>query len=199
MADTLANTYGRVREWIGPRIIPVFADEVQWDDTANYEPLMMVQNQGETFMSRQYVPAGAPLPDTALGEESTDYWVHMSNWNAQVEGYRQEVLQYAQEVLTYSGAISALQNCLPIADFDSTNTVDARFDTVEGNITTINSDNWVTTNRIADENVTTAKIADANVTTAKIADGAVTFDKLAASVKNKLGNFYHSFNILLKK
>ena len=179
MTDSLANTQGRVREWIGPRIIPVFADEVQWSDESNYEPLMMVQNQGETFMSRQYVPAGAPLPNVENGQESTDYWVHMSNWNAQVEAYREEVMEYAQTVLGFSSDISDLQDALPIAEFDSVNTVKAAIDAINTAITAITANDWVTTARIADSNVTTGKINDAAITTNKIADDAVTTNKIA--------------------
>ena len=156
---------GRVREWIGPRIVPVFADVVEWDITSTYEPLVMVQHAGETFMTRQYVPAGIQLPDTAGSEESNDYWVHMSNWNAQVEYYR-------QEVLAFDGRIDALEDALPIADFDSTHTIDGRFDTIEAN-------GWVGTDRIADSAVTSAKIADGTIATADIADGAITSDKIA--------------------
>lgn len=104
------------RQYIGARYIPVFADPVEWDDNRTYEALTMVQHVGETFMSRQAVPIGAQLPDTEHGEESTDYWVHMSNWNAQVESYR-------QEVLAYNGRISTVEDDLPIAEFDSENTV----------------------------------------------------------------------------
>ena len=104
------------RQYIGARYIPVFADPVEWDNTRPYEALMMVQHVGETYMSRQAVPIGADLPDTGQGEESNEFWVHMSNWNAQVETYRQEVLQY-------NGRISTLENDLPLADFDNVNTV----------------------------------------------------------------------------
>ena len=156
---------GKVREYIGARYIPIFADPVEWDIDNTYDPLTMVQHEGETFMTRQYVPAGVQLPNTAGDEESNDYWVHMSNWNAQVEFYRQEVLQF-------DNRIDALEDALPISDFNAVNTVDGRFDTIEAN-------SWVTTDRLADENVTTAKIADDNVTTAKIADANVTTDKIA--------------------
>ena len=111
------------RQYIGARYIPVFADPVQWDNSKEYAYLTMVQNTGETYMSKQNVPIGAPLPDISQGEESTEFWVHMSNWNAQIETYRQEVLQY-------NGRISTLENDLPIADFDSTNTVSKEFETV---------------------------------------------------------------------
>lgn len=109
------------RQYIGARYIPVFADPVEWTDERTYEPLTMVQHLGETYMTKQAVPLGVQLPDTSQGEESNDYWVHMSNWNAQVETYRQEVLQY-------NGRISTLENDLPIADFDSTNTVKKAID-----------------------------------------------------------------------
>lgn len=109
------------RQYIGARYIPVFADPVEWDDTRPYEYLTMVQHEGETYMSKQNVPIGAPLPDISQDEESTEYWVHMSNWNAQVEAYR-------QEVLTYNGRISTLEDDLPITEFNDTNTVKAAID-----------------------------------------------------------------------
>ena len=109
------------RQYFGARYIPVFADPVEWTDERTYEPLMMVQHLGETYMTKQAVPLGVQLPDTSQGEDSNEYWVHMSNWNAQIETYRQEVLQY-------NGRISTLENDLPIADFDSTNTVKKAID-----------------------------------------------------------------------
>lgn len=105
-----------VRQYVGARYVPVFADPVQWSDTRTYEPLTMVQNAGETYMSRQHVPAGIQLPSVSTGEESNDYWVHMSNWNAQVEGYREEVLRYAEQVLGFDGRIEA--NSDAISDFN---------------------------------------------------------------------------------
>lgn len=116
---------GKVREYIGARYVPKFADPVEWDIDSTYEPLMMVQYQGETYMTKQYVPADIPLPNVGSGQESNDYWVHMSNWNAQVEGYREEVLRYADEVQTFDSRIDTLEDDLPTSSFDSTNTVAA--------------------------------------------------------------------------
>ena len=65
-------------QYIGPRIIPVFAPDVEWDASKTYDALTMVQHNGETFMSRQYVPIGIDLPDSGQSEEFNDYWVHMS-------------------------------------------------------------------------------------------------------------------------
>ena len=185
---------GRVREWIGPRIVPVFADEVEWDITSTYEPLIMVQHEGETFMSRQYVPAGIELPNTAGDEESNDYWVHMSNWNAQVEYYR-------QEVLAFDGRIDALEDGLPIANFDSTNTVKKRIDdlgallpesafdstnTIDARFDAIEANGWVTTDRINNNAITSSKIADGGIATVDIADSAIINDKIA---NNTIKNF----------
>ena len=163
-----------VREYIGARYVPVFADPIQWDNTLSYEPLTVVTDNGTSYVSRQSVP-----PGTAIDNES--YWVRWADYNAQLE-------EYIRQVQTYSASISALNDALPIADFDandtvkdaiddlgallptsafdSTNTVDARFDVIE-------ADSWVSTNRIADSAVTSGKIADGAVTSAKIADSTI--------------------------
>ena len=117
------------RQYIGARYIPVFADPVEWTDERTYEPLTMVQHLGETYMTKQAVPLGIQLPDTSQGQESNEYWVHMSNWNAQVETYRQEVLQY-------NGRISTLEDDLPIASFDSVDTVKKAIDGLQDQIGT---------------------------------------------------------------
>ena len=75
--------------YYGARYVPVFDGE--WDATKTYEPLTIVQYQGNSYTSRTYVPAGV-TPDT------TDYWAETGSYNAQVEQYRQEVLAYAKEV-----------------------------------------------------------------------------------------------------
>lgn len=166
-----------VREYIGARYVPVFADPIQWDNTLSYEPLTVVMNLGTSYVSRQSVPAGIAI-------DNETYWVRWADYNAQLE-------EYIRQVQTYSASINALNVALPIADFDaettvkdaldglnallpasafdSVNTVDARFDTIEAN-------SWVITDRIADANVTTSKIADANVTT----------EKLASTIQSKL-------------
>ena len=163
-----------VREYIGARYVPVFADPIQWDSTLSYEPLTVVTDNGTSYVSRQSVP-----PGTAIDNES--YWVRWADYNAQLE-------EYIRQVQTYSASISALNDALPIASFDdddtvkdaidavaallpgsafdSVNTVDARFDVIE-------ADSWVSTDRIAGNAVTTAKIADSAVTSAKIADGTI--------------------------
>lgn len=95
-------------QYIGARYVPVFADPIEWSADRPYEHLMMVQNQGKTYISRQAVPVGAPLPDD--GEQSNEYWVFLTNWNAQIEQYRQEVEQYQETVEQYDARIAANTN-----------------------------------------------------------------------------------------
>lgn len=71
-----------VREYVGARYVPIVVGE--WDKTHTYEPLMVVTYQGDSYTSRQYVPAGIEITDEK-------FWVRSANYNAQVEAYRQEV------------------------------------------------------------------------------------------------------------
>lgn len=77
-----------VREYVGARYVPIVVGE--WDKTHTYEPLMVVTYQGNSYTSRQYVPA-----DIEITDES--YWVLSANYNAQVDAYRREV----QSILPY--------------------------------------------------------------------------------------------------
>lgn len=172
-----------VRQYIGARYVPIFSDPIQWDSTKSYEPLTVVMNQGTSYVSKQSVPAGIQI-------NNETYWLRWADYNAQLE-------EYIRQVQTYSASITALNDALPIANFDSndtvkdtidaltallpgsafdsTNTIDARFDTIESN-------NWVNTNRIADDAVTTSKINDSAVTTAKLANDSVSLSKIQDSI-----------------
>lgn len=145
------------RQYIGARYIPVFADPVQWDSDNAYEYLTMVQSQGETYMSKQNVPIGATLPDISQGEESNEFWVHMSNWNAQVETYRQEVLQYNGRITAVENGVTALNGAVPIANFDSTNTVkkyiDDNIEDIEEIIPNTEFDSVNTVKKYIDDNI----------------------------------------------
>lgn len=76
-----------VTQYIGARYVPLFADPMQWDSKKTYEPLTVVYNGGNSYTSRQYVPAGIQIDDDA-------YWALTGNYNAQIEQYRAEVAQY---------------------------------------------------------------------------------------------------------
>lgn len=78
-----------VRQYIGARYVPIF--DGAWDNTKEYEPLVIVEDQGNSYTSKTYVPVGVDI-------NNTTYWACTGNYNAQVEYYRQEVLAYANDV-----------------------------------------------------------------------------------------------------
>ena len=189
-----------VREYIGARYVPLFADPIEWDNTKSYEPLTIVYHQGNSYTSRQAVPSGIAITNE-------QYWALTGNYNAQIEAYRAEVQQFSDD-------IHDIEALLPSTDFSSENTVkdaidalntafDSRLDDVEANgwvtssriasgaVTTGKIDsNAVTTAKIDDLAVTTTKINDMAVSTNKIADNAVTTDKIADNsiTKSKIVN-----------
>ena len=102
-----ATDYSGVREYVGARYVPVFANPPEWNDTRGYEPLTIVLHEGNSFTSTQYVPSGVDI-------ENTEYWVETGNWNAQVEAYRQEVLRFDGRITQNADDIKA--NMTAIAD-----------------------------------------------------------------------------------
>ena len=89
-----------VRQYIGARYVPLFADPAEWDNKRTYEPLTIVQHQGNSYTSRQYVPAGIDITDN-------EFWAITGNYNAQVEQYRGEVTQYKHELDQYNVNLNA--------------------------------------------------------------------------------------------
>lgn len=94
-----------VREYIGARYIPIFADPIEWDITSEYESLTVVKNLGNSYVSKQAVPAGIAL-------NNSDYWILWADYNAQLQ-------TYINQVNAFDGRIDALEDALPIADFSS--------------------------------------------------------------------------------
>lgn len=73
--------------------MPLFADHIDWDKTKTYEPLTIVYYQGNSYTSRQSVPAGVGITDTT-------YWALTGNYNAQIEQYRKETASKLSTVTT---------------------------------------------------------------------------------------------------
>ena len=82
------------RQYIGARYVPIFGrkgeESIEWDNSAPYEPLTIVLYQGNSYTSRQYVPAGVEITNQ-------EFWAITGNYNAQVEQYRREV----RDILPY--------------------------------------------------------------------------------------------------
>lgn len=73
--------------------MPLFADPIDWDKQKTYEPLTIVYHQGNSYTSRQSVPAGVDITDTT-------YWALTGNYNAQIEQYRKETASKLSTVTT---------------------------------------------------------------------------------------------------
>lgn len=92
MANTPSDAPAKgVRQYVGARYVPVFANPLEWSDTREYEPLTIVIYQGNSFTSMQSVPTGIDI-------DNTDYWALTGNYNAQVEAYRKEVLSFNDRI-----------------------------------------------------------------------------------------------------
>lgn len=89
-----------VRQYVGARYVPLFADPLEWSDTIGYGPLTVVLHEGNSYTSRQSVPVGIDINNTA-------YWAETGNYNAQVEAYRQEVLTFDGRITANANAIAA--------------------------------------------------------------------------------------------
>lgn len=89
-----------VRQYVGARYVPVFADPLEWSDQREYEPLTVVLHEGNSYTSRQSVPVGIDIRNTA-------YWAETGNYNAQIEAYRQEVLAFDGRITANANAIDA--------------------------------------------------------------------------------------------
>lgn len=105
-----------VREYIGARYVPLFMGN--WNNTKTYEPLSIVQHQGNSYTSRQYVPTGIAITNET-------YWAETGNYNAQIEAYRQEVLTFDERISDNASDINTLEinlnyynqkNCILIGD-----------------------------------------------------------------------------------
>lgn len=101
MADTPTDAPAKgVRQYVGARYVPVFANPLEWSDTREYEPLTIVTYQGNSYTSMQYVPTSISIANTA-------YWALTGNFNAQVEAYRAEVRAFDDRINANAAAINA--------------------------------------------------------------------------------------------
>ena len=89
-----------VRQYVGARYVPLFAEPLEWSDTREYEPLTIVLYNGNSYTSRQYVPTGIELTNS-------EYWALTGNFNAQIEAYRAEVRAFDDRINANAAAINA--------------------------------------------------------------------------------------------
>ena len=121
-----------VRQYVGARYVPVFANPLEWSNAREYEPLTIVTHNGNSYTSMQSVPTGIDIANA-------NYWALTGNFNAQVEAYRQEVAQWSGKiddantiannavttadnaVTTANNAVTTANNALSVANTANTN------------------------------------------------------------------------------
>lgn len=72
----------RKNVFVGNRYIPKF--EGIWDKTKQYESLIFVSYEGNSYISKKNVPAGISL-------KNNEYWVQCSSYDGQLEEYKDKV------------------------------------------------------------------------------------------------------------
>lgn len=120
-------------QYIGARYVPIFGrkgeESIEWDNSAPYEPLTIVMHDGNSYTSRQYVPAGIEITNEK-------FWALTGNYNAQVEAYRKEVATYKKdtdsEIKKYKDDLNASFGTY--VPFDTTPTVNSNKGVTSGGV-----------------------------------------------------------------
>lgn len=86
--------------YVGMRYIPLFDGD--WNANKDYEPLVIVSIEGNSYTSKTFIPAGI----NPVG--NPEYWAETGNYNAQIEAYRQEVLTFDDRIEKNTTDIDAL-------------------------------------------------------------------------------------------
>lgn len=98
-----------VRQYVGARYVPKFADPVAWQSNTAYEALTIVTYNNSSYTSKIPVPASVGNP-----AQNPTYWVNTGDYNAQVEAYREETVavqeNLTQEISDREEADTALTN-----------------------------------------------------------------------------------------
>lgn len=103
MADANISNYynNRYNKYIGARYVPIFDGE--WSNTKTYEPLTVVTNEGNSYISKTNVPTGIEI-------NNETYWVLFSNYNAQIQQLINEIEQAQSDITENSNDINVLES-----------------------------------------------------------------------------------------
>ena len=108
----------RHTQYIGARYVPIFGRKnettIEWDNKGAYEPLTIVLHDGNSYTSRQYVPAGIDITNT-------EFWANTGNYNAQIEQYRAEVQTVRSLAETNEKDIATVED--DITEIDATRAI----------------------------------------------------------------------------
>ena len=180
MADTPTDAPAKgVRQYVGARYVPVFANPLEWSDTREYEPLTIVTYRGNSYTSMQYVPTGIGIADTA-------YWALTGNFNAQVEAYRAEVRVFDDRINANAAAINANAAAIAQEKTDRTTNVMLAFGDSYGVDTISQGPVWceITANKLQVTELHNYCVGGATFNTTKEKNFFVQVDKAISEIKN---------------
>ena len=180
MADTPTDAPAKgVRQYVGARYVPLFANPLEWSDTREYEPLTIVTYQGNSYTSMQYVPTNISIADTA-------YWALTGNFNAQVEAYRAEVRTFDDRINANAAAINANAAAIAQEKTDRTTNVMLAFGDSYGVDTLSQGPVWceITANKLQATELHNYCVGGATFNTTKEKNFFVQVDKAISEIKN---------------
>ena len=90
--------------YVGNRYGPVL-DDTGWDNTKEYEPLTIVQHEGDSYVSRGWIPKGVDI----LNKE---YWYSIGVYNAQIASYRKRVEEVEDNINSVKDNITQNTNTI---------------------------------------------------------------------------------------
>ena len=159
-----------VREYIGARYVPVFAEPVEWDSTRAYEPLTVVLYRGDSYTTKQATPAGIDISNET-------YWAHTGNYNAQIEQYRSEVRAYDKRITDNANNIAANKR-------DADDKIESLTTEHDDDIATVNSAITAANNNI--KNLSTKHDADIATVNNTIAANKTASDNKDAELEKSI-------------
>lgn len=170
-----------VTQYIGARYVPTFADPAEWINTRTYEPLTIVLHEGNSYASRQFVPAGIDITNE-------NYWLETGNYNAQVE-------QYRTEVRAFDGRISAVKEGLDdVQENLSTGLANVREDMNEG-FREVNKAVDDLETRINDDMQIHMLYGNASCTLVQTASKNIVIDTAVPEDAQRISNMFAQYNV----
>ena len=180
-----------VRQYVGARYVPKFADPVAWASGTSYDAMTIVTYNNSSYTSKVPVPATVGNP-----ADNPDYWALTGNYNAQVEQYRQETETVSNNLTTLQGQITTVSNNLT-AEITNRKSAGA---TLQNNI-----DAEVATRASADSNLQSQinqivapsgeAPSAAEVQNARIGADGVTYDTLGTAIRTQVNNLKEDLNL----
>lgn len=165
-----------VREYIGPRIVPRFAEPIDWDKARKYESLTVVVYKGSSYTSKMAVPTGIDITDKR-------YWVLTADYNAQIEEYRRQSEGAATAAAKASSDVTAGIAQMRQDVDKTTNSLTSQMRTLESQVDA-DLTKAVADSRSAATAVTNQLQGRFPLKTVDIADKAITQDKLGMGLRD---------------